>query len=136
MRHGQPSEWSEPANWEMGLLEPDDWQALWITPDATLTTPCPRLRTTFTVDAPVQRARAYITSHGLYALELNGQPASDWLFTPGWTAYRKRLQYQTYDVTALAAARTECHRCDPGGWLVSWAAGPGLREATGAAVPN
>lgn len=98
---GQPSEWSEPARWEMGLLEPSDWQAMWITPATSLTTPCPRLRADFMVDGPVQRVRAYVTSRGLYAFELNGQPASDWLFTPGWTAYGKRLQYQIYDVTAL-----------------------------------
>ena len=98
--YGVPSEWSEPASWEMGLLEPGDWQAEWITPETALTTPCPRLRADFIVTAPVQRARFYVTSRGLYSLELNGQPASDWLFTPGWTSYHKRLQYQTYDVTA------------------------------------
>ncbi len=98
---GHRSTWSEPATWEMGLLNPGDWQAAWITPDPAVTTPCPRLRTTFAVEAPVQSARAYVTSRGLYALELNGQPVTDWLFTPGWTAYDQRLQYQTYDVTTL-----------------------------------
>ena len=102
--HGQPTEWSEPACWEMGLLEPGDWQAAWITPAAAVTTPCPRLRTAFTVERAVARARLYITCRGLYDLQINGQPASDWLFTPGWTAYRKRLQYQTYDVTARLRA--------------------------------
>ena len=97
--HGQPTDWSEPAAWEMGLLEPGDWLAAWITPAASVTTPCPRLRGAFTVEGAVQSARIYITSRGLYALELNGQPASDWLFTPGWTSYHKRLQVQTYDVT-------------------------------------
>ncbi len=32
-RDGQPSAWSEPARWTMGLLAPEDWQAKWI--DAT-----------------------------------------------------------------------------------------------------
>ena len=99
--HDQDSAWSKPARWEMGLLEPADWQAAWITPDPALAAACPRLRAVFTVDAPVQRARLYITSRGLYTAELNGQPVSDWLFTPGWTAYQNRLQYQTYDVTRL-----------------------------------
>jgi alpha-L-rhamnosidase len=35
---GKPSPYSKPAHWEMGLLEPEDWQAQWITmagsPDA------------------------------------------------------------------------------------------------------
>jgi alpha-L-rhamnosidase len=42
-----------------------------------------------------------VTSHGLYELHLNGQRVGDQLFTPGWTSYRRRLQYQTYDVTSL-----------------------------------
>ncbi|MGB9717303.1 MAG: family 78 glycoside hydrolase catalytic domain [Thermoproteota archaeon] len=29
-KQGRPSEWSEPAYWTMGLLEPDDWKAKWI----------------------------------------------------------------------------------------------------------
>ena len=32
---------------------------------------------------PVERARAYVTSHGLYELQLNGQRVGDELFTPG-----------------------------------------------------
>ena len=28
-----PSEWSQAAFWEMGLLAPADWQATWIQPD-------------------------------------------------------------------------------------------------------
>jgi len=29
-KDGQPSSWSAPARWSMGLLEPTDWQARWI----------------------------------------------------------------------------------------------------------
>jgi alpha-L-rhamnosidase len=32
---------------------------------------------------------------------LNGQRVGDQIFTPGYTTYDKRLQYQVYDVTAL-----------------------------------
>ena len=64
----------------------------------------PLLRGTFEVRGTVKSARAYATAHGLYALELNGRPVGDALFTPGWTAYKTRLQYQTYDVTAQVQA--------------------------------
>jgi len=101
----QPSAWSEPAWWEMGLLHPSDWQAHWIEPgwqeDPNAQQPCPYLRTTFSVDGPVSSARAYITSHGFYELFLNGQRVGDASFTPGYTSYHRRLQYQTYDITAL-----------------------------------
>ena len=102
---GMPSAWSAPAWWEMGLLEPSDWKASWIEPglqeDVTKSGPAPMLRREFELSGVVTRARAYVTSHGLYEMHLNGQRVGDQLFTPGWTSYNKRLQYQTYDVTAL-----------------------------------
>lgn len=35
----------------------------------------------------------------MYELSVNGQRVGNDWFTPGWTNYNKRLQYQTYDVT-------------------------------------
>ena len=29
-RDGNPSEWSEPTRWTMGLLKREDWKAKWI----------------------------------------------------------------------------------------------------------
>jgi len=99
----QPSEWSKTASWEMGLLDPSDWKASWVHPDieedASTSQPAQMLRTTFAVDGNVKSARAYITSLGLYEMELNGQRVGDQLLTPGWTSYRNHIQYQTYDVT-------------------------------------
>jgi alpha-L-rhamnosidase len=102
---GRQSAWSFPGWWEMGLLAPSDWQAIWIgPPDAgTASAPeaVPMMRREFTSRGEVRRARAYVTSHGLYQLFLNGQRVGDAELTPGWTSYNKRLQYQTYDVTRL-----------------------------------
>jgi alpha-L-rhamnosidase len=102
---GAASDWSAPAYWEMGLLESTDWQADWIEPDLQEDTsksgPVAMLRGVFKVNEDVLQARAYVTSHGLYEMQLNGRRAGDQVFTPGWTSYNKRLQYQTYDVTSL-----------------------------------
>ena len=103
---GGASPWSDPAWWEMGLLAADDWRASWIEPgiadDPTASSrPSPMLRREFRLDADVRSARAYVTAHGLYELHLNGERVGDEWFTPGWTSYRTRLQYQTYDVTGL-----------------------------------
>ncbi len=99
------SSWSEPSYWEMGLLEPTDWQASWIEPDlkedVSRSQPAPMLRRVFKVNGVVQSARVYGTSHGLYEMHLNGRRLGDQVFTPGWTSYNKRLQYQTYDITSL-----------------------------------
>ncbi|THH41826.1 alpha-L-rhamnosidase [Neolewinella litorea] len=101
--HGNDSGWSAPARWEMGLLRPEDWSATWIQPvesgDQDTSPPAPYLRREFQLGNNVASARLYVTSHGLYAAEINGQRVGDQLLTPGWTAYQERLQYQTYDVT-------------------------------------
>jgi alpha-L-rhamnosidase len=103
--HNRPSAWSEPAWWEMGLMHPSDWIAHWIAPGwqeaPKAVPPCPYLRTTFAVDGPISSARAYITALGCYELFLNGQRVGDAYFTPGYTSYHRRLQYQAYDITAL-----------------------------------
>ena len=99
----EPSQWSEAAFWEMALLRPADWQARWIQAeieeDTHKSSPAIVLRKEFDVAAPVRSARAYVTCLGLYEMELNGRRVGDQVFTPGWTAYDTRLQYQTYDVT-------------------------------------
>ena len=92
-----------------GLYRPHkltaDWQASWIEPnlaeDPKKSNAAPMLRREFEINGVVERARAYVTSHGLYEVHLNGHRVGDQLFTPGWTSYNKRLQYQTYDVTNL-----------------------------------
>jgi alpha-L-rhamnosidase len=101
----RPSPWSAPSYWEMGLLSANEWVARWIQPppaeNSEQHAPASMVRKEFGLEGPVAHARAYVTSHGLYELYLNGQRVGDRLLTPGWTSYSKRLQYQTYDVTAL-----------------------------------
>ncbi|MFD0691910.1 family 78 glycoside hydrolase catalytic domain [Actinomadura fibrosa] len=100
------SAWSEPVEWEMGLLDPGDWVADWIGP-AEDEVPPPgfrpgyHLRGEFTVERAVTRARVYATAHGLYELFLNGERVGDRELTPGFTAYRSHLHVQAYDVTGL-----------------------------------
>ncbi|MDR9365603.1 MAG: family 78 glycoside hydrolase catalytic domain [Balneolaceae bacterium] len=101
--HGNRSGWSEPAFWEMGLLNENDWQARWIEAgfeqDSTVSSPSPMFRNEFKIDREVASARVYVTSHGVYEMEINGKRVGDRFFTPGWTSYNNRLQYQTYDIT-------------------------------------
>jgi alpha-L-rhamnosidase len=39
----------------------------------------------------------------MYEAFINGKRVGDAWLTPGWTAYKKRLQYQVHDVTSLVA---------------------------------
>ncbi len=102
---GQASPWSNAAYWETGLMGPAQWKAKWIVPDlpvdTTRSNPAPILRTDFALDGTVAAARAYVTAHGLYEMEINGKRVGTDVLAPGWTSYDERLQYQTYDVTDL-----------------------------------
>ncbi|MEP6749062.1 MAG: family 78 glycoside hydrolase catalytic domain, partial [Bacteroidota bacterium] len=100
---GNESAWSTPAFWETGLLQLQDWKARWVEPVQLEDRHMPGLllRKEFVVQKKIASARAYVTSHGFYELHINGKKAGDEIFTPGWTSYNKRLQYQVFDVTSL-----------------------------------
>jgi len=98
---GRVSGWSQPAWWQMGLLASADWKAQWVSASAGDSTACPLFRNVFEAGKDIASATVYITAHGLYEAQLNGRRIGNALLTPGWTSYRKRLQYQAYDVTTL-----------------------------------
>jgi alpha-L-rhamnosidase len=98
----------QPAWWEMGLIEPADWRAVWITRprDETATAktmfdkdPAPLFRKEFVLEKKVKRARIHVSGLGYYELYLNGRRVGDHVLDPGWTTYSKRVLYSTYDVT-------------------------------------
>ncbi|MBI5770343.1 MAG: family 78 glycoside hydrolase catalytic domain [Verrucomicrobia bacterium] len=103
--------WSEPARWAMGLLQPQDWRAQWIsfrdatplhTDRKTLSLPPPRhYRREFAAGKPVRRATVYASALGLYDLYVNGRRVGDAYFQPGWADYAQRAHYRAHDVTAL-----------------------------------
>jgi len=134
--HGHLTGWSKTAHWEMGLLEPVDWKAKWITPnleeDETKSNPAPMLRREFSVKKRVERARLYATAMGLYEMELNGKRVGDEYFTPGWTSYDFRYQYQTYDVTGVLKNGANCLGAMLGdGWFRGRIAWGGKRNSYG-----
>jgi len=57
------------------------------------------LRRSFEVTEPIASARLYATALGAYSFSINGKPAGNQILSPGWTDFRQRVTYQTYDVT-------------------------------------
>ncbi len=102
-------EWSKPAAWTMGLLDSGDWKADYISfKDATpvfkdtkslFLPPARQYRKEFSAAKSVKRATIYATALGIYELHLNGERVGDAYFAPGWTDYRQRAYYRSYDVT-------------------------------------
>ncbi|MDO8953160.1 MAG: glycoside hydrolase family 78 protein, partial [Draconibacterium sp.] len=114
------TKWSEPAFWEMGILKPELWTASWITMENEKafdgSKPAHYLRKDFTTSKKIKSARVYVSALGLYELYINGNKVGDQLFTPGWTSYNKRIQYQTYDVTSMLQTNNSIGAILGDGW--------------------
>ncbi len=112
------SAWSDAARIETGLLDPSDWSARPVgptwneDPDSDERRP-PLVRRGFEPSGTPVAARLYVSAHGVYEVELNGHRVGREAMAPGWTVYRERLKYATYDVTeAIVPGRNAI-----GAWL-------------------
>ena len=98
---GEATEWSAPLDVEVGLVDPADWTAVPVT--ATFAEAPPerpiRFRRGFLVRSGLARARLYASALGVYTVAANGSTVGDDVLAPGWTSYRHRLRYQTFDIT-------------------------------------
>jgi alpha-L-rhamnosidase len=91
------------ASFDTKAQTPVNWQAKWIQAgfkEDSASRPAHYFRKSFTLNRKVKQAKIYITCHGLYEATLNGKRIGRAYLTPGWTEYKKRLQYQEYDVTS------------------------------------
>ncbi|MBN1623451.1 MAG: family 78 glycoside hydrolase catalytic domain [Clostridia bacterium] len=106
---------SSQAHFETGIM--DGFNAGWITHDMPDDEEaCPVFMRKFNTDKDIERARIYITALGIYDIELNNQRVSDTYFNPGWTSYRNRLQYQTFDVTDMLKRENDLMITVAKGW--------------------
>ncbi|HWA96718.1 MAG TPA: family 78 glycoside hydrolase catalytic domain [Terracidiphilus sp.] len=116
-----PGPWSEPAQFTMGLLHASDWSAHWIAaePDSAqsrqaletdrtksdhMPPPLPVFRRGFEIHGQIRRALLYVSGLGQYEMRINGSGVTKTVLNPGWTDYRKTIDYDTYDVTRLLHA--------------------------------
>ena len=95
--HQEASDWAE-GFFETGFLNHRElWQAKWLEP-RTDRAAVPVLYKRFHTAEKPYRARLYATAYGIYEVYLNGRRVSDWYLAPGFTSYKKRLQYQVYEI--------------------------------------
>lgn len=91
---GEESDWEE-GSFETGFLNENLWKGEWLVPEITEVVPV--FSKEFEVKEFLKKARIYATAYGLYDIYINGKKVSDRYLTPGFTSYKKRLQYQTYE---------------------------------------
>ncbi len=102
---------------ETGIFDPETFLAKMITHNfAEKETACPTFYKKFTIDKMVKNAKIYATSHGVYEMQLNGSRIGNDRMTPGWTSYHHRLQYQTYDITAMLQKKNQIEMTVGNGW--------------------
>jgi alpha-L-rhamnosidase len=99
------TEWSTPTEAEAPLFSNKEWKALPITlpndPGTKKMAPPSIFRKEFTITSLPTKSRLYVTSQGLFDISINGKLVSNELFNPGWTSYRFRIAYCTYDVSSF-----------------------------------
>lgn len=76
----------------------DNKAVLWM-PGSDINAPI--MRKNVNVTKVVKRARLYATARGAYWFYINGQRVGDGYLNPGWTDFRHRIMYNTYDVTQM-----------------------------------
>jgi hypothetical protein len=96
----QPSDWSEPASWTMGVLAVADWRAKWIQHGTgEVAAGLPLLRKSFDLSGPATRAVVHVCGLGHYDLFLDGEKVGDRFLDPAWSVYEKTAYYSTFDIT-------------------------------------
>ena len=119
---GSMQSWTSGAEWKTSLDPGDSWTSAgfddsgwknateWRESNASgfgddpLGEPWPAesvkaLRRDFHSSGSVRSARLYVTALGAYQVFLNGKRVGDDVLAPGWTDYRERVEYQSFDVT-------------------------------------
>ncbi len=63
--------------------------------------PAVNVATNFEITKEIKSARLYAASKGFYYAYINNKKVGEDFFNPGFTDYRLRIQYQTFDVTNM-----------------------------------
>ncbi|MDR1949522.1 MAG: family 78 glycoside hydrolase catalytic domain, partial [Spirochaetaceae bacterium] len=125
---GEESPWSETAVFETTLFSPGEWKAAFISAEdenAGASSAGALFRKEFVLAGDIKSARLYVSAKGLYRAFVNGRRAGDEVLSPGWTEYKERLLFQTYDVTeSLSAGKNAIGLMAGPGWykgdLAGW----------------
>lgn len=100
--NGSVSDWSDSSRFDTGLRG-QTWPARWISDGREVAVgeapPARYFRCAFELPQKAIRSTVYVSAFGVVQPWLNGERIGDDYFAPGWPDYRKRVFYQSYDVT-------------------------------------
>ncbi len=91
--------WSETAWFEAALLDPKDWQAVWIGCPPAWPGRAHYFRRRLVLPGAVARARLYAAGLGYHEFYLNGERLGTAELDPAYTDITRRVMYRTFDIT-------------------------------------
>lgn len=115
------SQWSAPARFDIGLLQPADWKGKWIGAEETKPLAPPRffrnhrpedgpatpdhapalyLKRALSIEGHVSSARLYLCGLGYVQFFLDGKKVGDSVLDPALTEYDRTICYRVFDLTA------------------------------------
>lgn len=92
--------------------------ASWIKSPSDTGDVCPEFYINIVKDKTIKQATLAISAVGMYIAYINGKRVGKELFTPYWTEYNSRIQYQVYDVTNMLTDNSELSVICAEGWAV------------------
>ena len=125
LSRGKAGEKSAESTFSTALLDPCDWQAVWVEPEQEPTAverwslfdwisgaipeiepegrlqPVQLVRQTFQLAERPVRARLYSSARGVYTATVNGRESDDQVLAPGYDSYDHRISVQCADVTTF-----------------------------------
>ena len=103
-QNGEPSKWSEPALFGIGLLDNQEWAGasfIGVEQSDKKTQTTPLMRKQFTYEPGDENVLLYVNSLGYHEAYVNGKAVSDAVLAPAVSQFGKRSQIVAYNVTPL-----------------------------------
>ncbi len=116
---------------ETAFLDVNQWKANWISSNEHSENGLPVYSKNIKITKSIKFARIYSTAKGIYDILINDKSIHDDFLRPGWTNYKKRHQYQTYDVTKYLKEDNLLEITVAQGWYVGTYGGNGLSNHYG-----
>lgn len=105
------------GTFETGILKGTNFRAKWITHELPQEeTACAIFTKKFQINKKVKTVRVYATALGIYEIKINAKKVGDTYLAPGWTNYKKRIQYQTYEADEYLKEENKIEITVANGW--------------------
>ena len=94
---GDCAKLNQVAEFTTGYADEKAWKAKWIV-SGYKSEVCPMFQKQFRINKKIRTAYACVSAMGIYELYVDGKKMGNTVFSPGWSSYKKEINYQIYDL--------------------------------------